>query len=671
MAFSAIENKYLSALTAVQFPTEPVEPATVAQPERPMAPGQRPGDILVAEVGSRGLPESAYSGRSPDTIKEYDPTVRERLASFLQAGFEGMGVDRFKARQNAQTLLGGPSSNLPLNLGFADVVPFLGTGLQTQEAVRMGEDAITSAQQGNYGTAALQTGGAVLGLVPGVAGTVKAAKPLIPKAAEMTINALEKTGMPARGLGIVESGPNVVSTRLPTAVKATEDPLANNLVIDLQAAKTDPEAFNHNVGLIKQYPNFASKARNPDKQAEDFITEVKDNLLFLHDQVPDATRQRSKLWYDGARNITSKWSNQYQVPDQAVSGVLAVLSPQKDWFMNVSLGQRVLDIMTGKQTAKWDDAMTEMGKIIWSKPQYAPMVEAIKGKTLAEITDPGLKAMWLRTYDQAYLPREHQIVTPEGDFAGLRMNSDGKTPTKTGWGSLNEIGKAIVILDDPSKTNISNNLGDMHKVRNFYNNIYAPNDPSGAVTIDTHAVAAGLLRPLSGNSREVMHNFGSGLLGEGGPKNSSITGVKGTYGLYAEAYRRAAQERGILPREMQSITWEAVRGLFPDTFKTATNADKIDNIWLQYRKGKLSQDEARNEVFNAAGGINAPEWERAGLRPGAAPEVQPSTNQGQLPGTGVPGGTAGGMGSGERSGAATGDSSSVKRGRQARNSGAN
>lgn len=671
MAYSPVENKYLSALTAVQFPTEPVDQEPVAQAEKPMAPGQRPGDILVAEVGSRGLPQSAYTGFTPDTIKEYDPTVRERLASFLQAGFEGMGVDRYKARQNAQTLLGGPSSNLPLNLGLADVVPFLGTGLQTQEAVRMGEDAVTSAQQGNYGTAALQTGGAVLGLVPGVAGTVKAAKPLVPKAAEMTINALEKTGMPARGLGIVESGPNVVSTRLPTAVKATEDPLANNLVIDLQAAKTDPDAFNHNVGLIKQYPNFASKARNPEKQAEDFINEVKDNLLFLHDQVPDATRQRSKLWYDGARNITSKWSNEYQVPDQAVSGVLAVLSPQKDWFMNVSLGQRVLDIMGGKQAYKWDDGMTEMAKVIWSKPQYAPMVDAIKGKTLAEITDPGLKAMWLRTYDQAYLPREHQIVTPEGDFSGLRMNADGKTPTKTGWGSLNEIGKAIVILGDPSKANISNNLGDMHKVRNFYNNIYAPNDPSGAVTIDTHAVAAGLLRPLSGNSREVMHNFGSGLLGEGGPKNSSITGVKGTYGLYAEAYRRAAQERGILPREMQSITWEAVRGLFPDTFKTATNADKIDNIWLQYRKGKLSLDEARNEVFNAAGGINAPEWERAGLRPGAAPEVQPSTNQGQLPGSGVPGGTAGGMGSGERSGAATGDSSSVKRGRQARNSGAN
>lgn len=681
MAFSAIENKYLSALTAVQFPTEPVEQEMAAAPEKPMAPGQRPGDILVAEVGSRGLPQQAYSGKYPDTIKAIEQSTFEKAMQNAGIGLEQAGRFLDSLGQVDVPVLG--------KISLADFVPFVGTvkdgtrsvlGEAQWQGTPMALQQAGTGQSLTRGTgfarrmtddASLAAMDVALNAVPVAKAVMATGKALAPKAAEMTINALEKTGMPARGLGIVESGPNVVSTRLPTAVKATEDPLANNLVIDLQAAKTDPEAFNHNVGLVKQYPNFASKARNPEKQAEDFINEVKDNLLFLHDQVPDATRQRSKLWYDGARNITSKWSNEYQVPDQAVSGVLAVLSPQKDWFMNVSLGQRVLDIMSGKQAYKWDDGMTEMGKIIWSKPQYAPMVEAIKGKTLAEITDPGLKAMWLRTYDQAYLPREHQIVTPEGDFAGLRMNSDGKTPTKTGWGSLNEIGKAIVILGDPSKANISNNLGDMHKVRNFYNNIYAPNDPSGAVTIDTHAVAAGLLRPLSGNSREVMHNFGSGLLGEGGPKNSSITGVKGTYGLYAEAYRRAAQDRGILPREMQSITWEAVRGLFPDTFKTATNADKIDNIWLQYRKGKLSLDEARNEVFNAAGGINAPEWERAGLRPGAAPEVQPSTNQGQLPGTGVPGGTAGGMGSGERSGAATGDSSSVKRGRQARNSGAN
>jgi hypothetical protein len=484
-----------------------------------------------------------------------------------------------------------------------------------------------------------------------------AAKAVAPKAGEMAESYLRSIG------GITDIAPvgqraSVVSTRLPTAVKATEDPLASNLIVDFEAIKKDPEAFKHNMGLVQQYPNFASKARNPEKRAEDFITEVKDNLLYLYDKVPEQTRQRSKLWYDGARNIVDDWTGKYGANDNAISGVLAVLSPQKDWFMNVSLGERVLDTMTNKQSFKWDSSMDDMAKIIWAKPQYAPMVDAIRGKTLAELDDPGLKAMWLRTYDQAYNPREHQIVNPEGTFAGVRLTDKG-VPYKTGWGSLNEIGKAINIFENPTLANISNNLGQQHKVRNFYNNIYDPTNPAGYVTIDTHAVAAGLLRPLSGASTEVAHNFGSNVLGQVGPKNSSVTGVQGTYGLYAEAYRRAAQERGVLPREMQSITWEAVRGLFPDTFKNAKNSELIDSIWLKYRKGQISQTEARDEVFKSANGINPPEWERSGLRSGAAQEIQPTADQGKLSGPSVPGGNAGDMGSGKRGRAAKGNTTSV------------
>lgn len=482
----------------------------------------------------------------------------------------------------------------------------------------------------------------------------KAAKTLGPKAAEMSEDYLRRIG----GIADIAPRENVVSTRLPTAVKKTEDPLASNLIIDFEAVKKDPEAFKHNMALVQQYPNFASKARNPEKRAEDFITEVKDNLLYLYDQVPEQTRQRSKLWYDGARNIVDDWTGKYGAGDNAISGVLAVLSPQKDWFMNVSLGERVLDTMTNKQSFKWDSAMDQVAQTIWNKPQYAPMVDAIRGKTFAELQDPGLKAMWLRTYDQAFNPREHQIVTPEGTFAGVRLTDKGQ-PYKTGWGSLNEIGKAISIFENPTLENISNNLGQQHKVRNFYNNIYDPTNPAGYVTVDTHAVAAGLLRPLSGASTEVAHNFGSNVLGQVGPKNSSVTGVQGTYGLYAEAYRRAAQERGILPREMQSITWEAVRGLFPDTFKTAKNSQLIDNIWLKYRKGQISLQEARNEVFTAANGIKPPEWERTGLRSEPVKEVQPTTNQGELSGSSLPRGSARDMGRGERSGTTQGNSNSV------------
>jgi len=634
MAYSTLEQRYLDKMIAVQYPDPPPE-AAPAQDASQMPLGTGPGDIQLASAADpRGTisaaPRNPIMGGVADFVRGVRTLANQYEIKEFVPLLGGMGVGDLLVGKSPEELEQWAYGNSPITMppsGTGGYIPIVKTGRKEQllDTMLLGVDAVG------------------LGKSAGVAGRA-AVKKLGPKAADMLVNTLESQGLPIQGLNIVPPGPNLVSTRLPTAVKRTEDPLTSRLVIDLQAAKQDPEAFAHNMGLIRQYPNFSSKARNPDKQAEDFITEVKNNLLYLHDQVPDATRQRSKLWYDGARTIADRFSLDYGVPDQAVAGVLAVLSPQKDWFMNVSLGQRVLDIATKQQSTRWDSSMDAIAQTIFSKAQYAPMVDAIRGKTLAEIKEPGLKAMWLRTYDQAKNPREHQIVSPEGDFVGVRMNQDGKSPTQTGWGSLNEIGKAIVILEDPRIDTISMNLGQQHKVRNFYSNIYAPNDPAGPVTIDTHAVAAGLLRPLSGNSREVLHNFGSGVLGEGGPKNSSITGVQGTYGIYAEAYRRAAQERGILPREMQSITWEAVRGLYPDTFKSqAKNVDQIDGIWLQYRKGKMSLEEARNEVFRNAGGIRPPEWEGAGLRPGPTQAVQPAGNTGELPGVGVPGGNATGV----------------------------
>ena len=60
--------------------------------------------------------------------------------------------------------------------------------------------------------------------------------------------------------------------------------------------------------------------------------------------------------------------------------------------------------------------------------------------------------------------------------------------------------------------------------------------------------------------------------------------------MHADAYRKAAAEAGVMPREMQSITWEAVRGLFPASFKTKGNVADIDGVWNLYSKGKISKD---------------------------------------------------------------------------------
>ncbi len=113
-------------------------------------------------------------------IKSYDPTTREQISAFLQSGLEGVGVDRVRARKISQSLIGGPSSGAPLSLGIADIVPFLGTALQTEEAVRLGQDAAQLAEQGRYTEAAVSAAGAAVGMIPGAVGTVQTAKKVAP-----------------------------------------------------------------------------------------------------------------------------------------------------------------------------------------------------------------------------------------------------------------------------------------------------------------------------------------------------------------------------------------------------------------------------------------------------------------------------------------------------------
>jgi hypothetical protein len=422
----------------------------------------------------------------------------------------------------------------------------------------------------------------------------------------------------------------IVSSRLPTAKAAQEDPMESRLQIGLDSARADEKSFNKNAQVIQAYPNVRYKGDNPEKATEDLVEHVKDNLLYLHDSVPEATRQRSKQWYEGARSIVEEASSEYGVPDQAAAGVMAVLSPQKDWFMNASLGQRVIDIHTSKANEPWTDEMMTTATRIFGQEKYQPIVNDIANKTYAELDSPAKKAMWLRIYDETNNPREHYVLSPEGERLGVRETASGE-PYKTGWGSLSEIGKAITILENPDRATISSMLGDQHKVRSFYNNIYSPMDDAGDVTIDTHAVAAGLLRPLSGGSTEVTHNFGGT-----GIANSSKTGAKGTYGIYADAYRKAAEERGLLPREMQSITWEAVRGLFNPRYKgQGKNVQYVDNVWNKYKKGEITLDQARDEVIQHAGGIEPPEWQRSGA--GSAERVQNSSQSGELPRSSVSG----------------------------------
>lgn len=449
------------------------------------------------------------------------------------------------------------------------------------------------------------------------------------------VDAVEKAN---RARAITNMQPNGdttdrISTRQPRTKRATEDPLTQNLVVDLAAMEQNPKAFAHNMQLLKSYVGFRTDSEDPKAIAEDFIRLVEANLNWLYSNVPQEIRDRSKLWYKGARRITENWSGQYGVPDFTVAGVLASLSPQKDWYQNVSLAERVLDIHThftsGNNVAFMPDAqMAATAARIYGGAQYAESLKKVLSTPYADLRQEEHQAMWLRIYDEAYNPRGYRIVSSEGDFIG-------KPEGKVAWGSNVEIAKAIYTLKHQDRDATSEAMGEKHKVRNFYNNILAPDAPHGDVTIDTHAVAAALIRPLSGSSPEVHHNFGSSPSKDKQPEGWSAakdvgdTGASGTYGIYAEAYRRAADKLGILPRELQSITWEAIRGLFPAVDKrNKGKVQRVNEEWAKVSAGTQTEAEARENISRIMGGIDAPTW--YGLSDPSANRRGPSSYEGEL-----------------------------------------
>lgn len=396
-----------------------------------------------------------------------------------------------------------------------------------------------------------------------------------------------------------------LSTRVPSAVRATEDALANVLAIDFASVLADEKTLAKNAATLRAMPNMRpTKARKPAKVVEQFVEHVVDNLLFLHDLMPAEQRDRAKLWYDGGRKMAEAWANRYGISEMQAAAAIAVLSPQNDWFQNVSAAERTADTLFGMRDFQWDDAMSaEADRILGDKTD--PKMELARGKKLSELLDrPDLAARWVRVFDQTHNSRAFNVLTPEGGAAGLRTTASGN-PATMAWKTYDNIAAAISIYLDGRAENVFHQLGREHKVRNFYNNIFDPKSEMGFATIDTHAVAAALLRPLAGADLEVAQNFGGA-----GSASSSITGLSGTYPIYLEAYRRAAEARGLLPREMQSITWEAVRGLFEGPRKNAMKAP-ANAIWERYKAGEIDQAQAQAEIVKLAGHITPPTWTEA------------------------------------------------------------
>jgi SAM-dependent methyltransferase len=446
--------------------------------------------------------------------------------------------------------------------------------------------------------------------------------------------------------------PAAISTRMPTKTKkqpdgttkvfmreGDQDALENDLQIGMEAMLdpggfkvskgsrlTGPDKMKRNAEVIRSYPGFTM----PDTMAPEdvysaFKDQIKENLLWVFDSIDPAMRNQTRMWYEGANRLSAELGDRYGRPVEQMSAVMAALSPQKDWYQNYSLGERLTETFDDQRTHQWDSGMNAtFAEKSAASANLAALGPKLRGKTLQELIDVYEKsgnpkdsipiAAWIRMYDETHNGRAHRLISPDGSLGEYAQKGDGSL-AGTGWGSLVEISKGVRVLMDGSRESINKEMGTKHKVRNFYNNILDPASGRGEVTIDTHAVAAAHVMPFSGQSRAVHHNFGSSPSKDKRGKDwdfpwadNADWGASGAYGIYADAYREAAAERGVLPREMQSITWEAIRGLFPASWKTAKNVKAVKAIWNRADRGEISKAEARDMIVELAGGFSEPTW---------------------------------------------------------------
>jgi hypothetical protein len=349
-------------------------------------------------------------------------------------------------------------------------------------------------------------------------------------------------------------------------------------------------------GKVRAYPSNAS-LESKLKWADNVYNKVKEtvvsNLLYIFDQIPSEIRDISKLWYDGANIIAQEMSSKYGVTIEQASAVIASQSPQKPWYDNVHLAQFIMDFYSNNMDTKFTQEMYDYYELK-SQPtkanpsgypkqtQYLPTLQKAIGKKFSELSNYDKSVMIRSEFDNKY-DRRAPLRIPTGAIVG-------KVQSMSSFSGYDTIAKGISILSDGSPTNISKNLGNAFKVRNFNNNISNPR-LDGEVTIDTHAMAAAYMLPLGSSSPEVKFD-------------------EATYAFFADAYRDAAKQRGVLAREMQSIVWEGVRSVFPASDKSSANKEKAKNIWAKYKAGELELADVQKQIKENGKDLSITDWSR-------------------------------------------------------------
>jgi hypothetical protein len=307
--------------------------------------------------------------------------------------------------------------------------------------------------------------------------------------------------------------------------------------------------------------------KTPDQVISFLEEETYRQVMAAKELDPDLT---ARHWYVAAHTEADSLSQLAGASSTAVgAAVLAVTSPQTPWHDNVGMAREIVrlhgegnKIAPESLKAAYSDANNkEMAKIRSSMSED----EFLKkfGEHTWRTVDPVIGGAIFKSHLQFVGGNSVDQVLKKGGNGDFDEVIRGKIVAKSGesgWKALEILNASLAHGEGQEFYNtLSLYLGDGSKVRSFYNNI---NDPSSSdyVTIDTHA-AAGMTGFPGGSGTA----FVRGVMSPG----STTLGMSRSYPLYQEALNRVAARTGLLPREVQSVTWVRQRDVeWPDTVKS-------------------------------------------------------------------------------------------------------
>lgn len=504
---------------------------------------------------------------------------------------------------------------------------------------------------------------------PQVEAAVPKLRPAVPVAASPAGFEQYKSGRARFDNGPMSAhAPMTVSTAMATGAKFGDKRLRRRLMPSVAGYDNVQKAT---VARYLALTPFASRAagKSDTQVINEAVRVFKANALMFFDAYPAELRDRATQWYPGGNRLCEQIGKDFNVSTASAVAVMAAHSPQTEWMVNVERARQTVQVYTQHSNERLTPEMVEWAQGVTTlrnkKTVYlyteTGVLDAIKDKTLLQLMEeaeqaeaearalPTAKArnraladvkhwqwrnagLWVRAFAHSALRKDYTLYDPEAQAIDLMRDKQGNV-RRMGFMGTTPISKSLRILRGNGALEvIDEELGQGNKVRSFYMNLLHPYDGQGEVTNDTHNISALAMMPvgssaelvaqgLAGSTKEfegkgkakrkqrIWARSGVKHFGTGAP----VSGMQGLYPVFADALREAAAARNVIPREMQSIVWEAVRGLMENR-KTAARQSESDAIWDNYAERRISLTEAQRQLFALYPGIDYPAWAERDLR---------------------------------------------------------